>query len=161
MEKIVNEGGINGLGEGVVNINSEDFKVLREKIQTHSALLSKGDIRSNILLSFKFQMESYIGNTLGNLKPLGLFIKELLKELGIKSKDLASYLDYEESNFSAFLNGRRKINSDLALKLGKIFQVSPSLLLNVQNLNELKRFEKDNQEKYLDYSIEDLLAKTG
>lgn len=161
MKKIVNEGGINGLGEGIVNINSEDFKVLREKIKTQSALLGVDEKRSNILLSFKFQMESYLKDKNISLKSLGFFIKELLQELGIKNKQLANYLDYEESNFSAFLNGRRKINADLALKLGKIFQLAPSLLLNIQSLNELKNYEKNNSEKYLSYSIDDLLAKVG
>jgi len=158
MEKIINEGGINGLGEGIVNINSEDFKILRENIKAQSALLSIDEKRSNILLSYRFQMESYVRDLNINFKSLGYFIKGLLKELGIKSKHLANYLDYEESNFSAFLNGRRKINADLALKLGRIFQLSPSLLLHIQTLNELKSYEKDNREKYLDYSIDDLLT---
>lgn len=161
MKRIINEGGINGLGEGVVNINSEDFKILREKIQTQSSLMSLDEQRSNILLSYRFQMESYLRDLNISLKSLGYFIKGLLKELGIKSKDLANYLDYEESNFSAFLNGRRKINADLALKLGRIFCISPSLLLHIQSLNELKSYEKDNREKYLDYNIDDLLAKAG
>jgi len=161
MKKIINEGGVNGLGEGIVNINSKDFKILREKIQAESALLSVDERRNHILLSYRLQMESYLRDMDINLKSLGFFIKELLKELGIKSKQLAGYLDYEESNFSAFLNGRRKINADLALKLGKIFRLAPSLLLNIQSLNELKSYEKDNREKYLNYSIDDLLAKVG
>lgn len=161
MKKIINEGGVNGLGEGMVNINSEDFKTLREKIKTQSALLGVDEKRSNILLSFKFQMESYIKDNNISLKSLGFFIKELLQALGIKNKQLANYLECEESNFSAFLNGRRKINADLALKLGKIFQLAPSLLLSIQSLNELKNYEKDNSNKYLSYSIDDLLAKVG
>jgi len=160
-EKIVNEGGINGLGKGVVNINSKDFKALQEMIKERYKSLKPEEKRNNILLSIRFQMESYLERNDGTLKSVGLFIKDLTKELGIKNRDLANYLDYEESNLSSFLNGRRKLNADLAIKLGKIFKLSPSLLMNVQIQNELKKFEKENKKNYLSYDIEDLLAKTG
>lgn len=159
--KIVNEGGINGSGEGVVNINSKDFKALQAMIKERSKLLSPEEKRNNTMLSIRFQMESYLERKDSSIKAVGLFIKDLIKELGIKNRDLANYLDYEESNLSSFLNGRRKLNPDLAIKLGRVFKLSPTLLLNVQIYNELKKFEEANKKNYLSYDIEDLLAKTG
>lgn len=159
--KIVNEGGINGSGEGIVNINSTDFKVLQSMIEERSKSLTPEEKLSNILLSIRFQMESYLEREENTIKAVGLFIKSVIKELGIKSRDLAIYLDYEESNLSSFLNGRRKLNTDLAMKLGRIFKLSPTLLLNIQVHNELKEFEEVNNNKYLNYKIDDLLAKTG
>ena len=34
-KKIINEGGINGTGEGVVNINSKDYIGLQKAVQAH------------------------------------------------------------------------------------------------------------------------------
>ena len=44
MGKIINEGGINGTGQGVVNINSQDYKELQKVIQgeVKSMILKKG-----------------------------------------------------------------------------------------------------------------------
>lgn len=155
--KIVNQGGINGLGEGIVNINSKDFKALQSVIQERNKSLTPEEKLSNSLLSIRFQMESYLEREETTIKAIGWFIKSLIKELGIKNRDLATYLDYEESNLSSFLNGRRKLNTDLAMKLGRVFKLSPKLLLNIQVYNELKAFEEINNNKYLNYNIDDLL----
>lgn len=153
--------GINGSGKGFVNVNSKDFKVLREKIQEHYNSLSNEQKRDNILFSYRMKMEKYLNNDNEEIKEVGIFIKELIKLLNIKNKDFAKYIDYEESNISAFLNGKRKVNPDLALKIAKIFNINPILIMNIQSKNELKKFAQINEEKYRKYNIGDLLAKAG
>ncbi len=160
-DKIINAGGINGTGTGYVDTNAKDFKDLQAQIIARSKQLSPEEKRDNILLSIRFQMESYLYSNNNEIKDVGKFIKDLINLLNIKNQDLAQYMEYEASNMSAFLNGKRKLNLDLAIKLGKTFKINPSLLLNVQNKNELKKFGTASMDKYLNYNIEDLLAKAG
>ena len=155
------EDGINGSGKGFVNVNSKDFKVLREKIQEHYDCLSDEEKRDNILFSYRMKMERYFNSDTDEIKEVGFFVKELIKSLNIKNKDFAKYINYEESNISAFLNGKRKVNPDLALKIAKIFKLDPILIMNIQSKNELKFFAKINEKKYVKYNIGDLLAKVG
>ncbi len=159
--KFVNEGGINGSGKGLVNINSKDFKALQSAIKQHAAGLSDKQKRENILLSVRFQLVTYLEAENTEIKALGLFIKEIVKELNIKNKDFAEYLEYKPSNISAFLNGKRKVNHDLVIKIGRIFNLNPILLLNVQSKNELIKTQEKNKEKYMRYNIDDLLKKVG
>lgn len=88
-------------------------------------------------------------------------MKEYVKILGIKNKAFAEYIGYRESNLSALYNGTRKINIDLALKLGKLFKINPTLWIHIQSKNELKRIRRENEKKYQKYSIEDLLKQAS
>ncbi len=137
--KIINAGGINGLGESLVNTNSEDFKFLKERIREHYNAQEEKSKIENGLLSVRFQMESYLNSTLESkdIKPAGYFVEKLLKTISISKKQLSEYIDYEYSNFIAVIKGRRKINSDLAIKLGQIFKIDPTIWLHIESKNEL------------------------
>lgn len=160
-EKIINEGGINGLGIGVVNTNSEEFKELQRLIIVKAKKQSKKKILENKLLSLRFQMESYLYKQSPDIVEVGWFLKKFLKELGIKNKVFAEYIEFQESNISALFNGNRKINTDLALKLGKIFRVDPTLWIHIQSKNELLRMGEENKKEYQKYNINDLLKKVS
>jgi hypothetical protein len=41
MSTLINKGGINGIGEGVVNINAKDYKGLKKAIKEHYKLLNE------------------------------------------------------------------------------------------------------------------------
>lgn len=56
----INAGGINGLGEGLINTNSQDFKHLKEMIKGMSSNQEEGERIENELLYIRFQMESYL-----------------------------------------------------------------------------------------------------
>ena len=159
--KIINEEGINGLGIGVVNTNSEEFKELQRLIIAKSKKQSKKKILENKLLSLRFQMESYLDKQNSEIVEVGWFLKEFLKELGIKNKVFAEYIEFQESNLSALFKGNRKINTDLALKLGKIFRVDPTLWIHIQSKNELLRMGEENKKEYQKYNINDLLKKAS
>lgn len=159
-KKIIDEG-INGLGIGVVNTNSKEFKELQKVIIEKSKKQSKKKILENKLLSLRFQMETYLEQKDNSIIEVGWFLKEFLRELNIKNKTFAEYISFQDSNLSALFAGKRKINIDLALKLGKIFRVDPTLWIHIQSKNELIRLEKENKKEYQRYNIDDLLKKAS
>lgn len=55
-----NKDGINGLGTGIVNTNSSDFKFLQNKIIEKSKKQSPTQIVENQLLSLRFKLETYL-----------------------------------------------------------------------------------------------------
>ncbi len=159
MEKEINAGGINGLGEALVNTNSRDFLELKSMIIKHSSSQSEEEKIENGILSIRFQMESYLNDPSRQVIPAGEFLEKFLEAVSVKKKDFAKYIDLEESNLSALLKGRRKINPDLAIKLGKIFKVDPSIWLYIESKNELVHEAKEKEEPYGKYSLDDLLKK--
>jgi len=160
-DKKVNIGGINGLGEGLINTNAKDFKELKSMIKELSTDQNEEERMKNEFLSIRFQMESYLNATTDKIILSGEFIEKFLKVIKIKKRDFAKYINYKESNLSALLKGRRKINTDIALKLGKIFKMNPEIWLHLESKNELIGETKDKKEDYDKYSLQDLLKKTG
>ena len=106
-------------------------------------------------------MESYLFNEESRMVLAGEFIEKFLKVIDVKKKDFAAYVEYDESNLSALLKGRRKINSDLAIKFGRIFNVNPVTWLNIESKNELIRAVNQQVENYEKYSLQSLLLKAG
>lgn len=163
MKKQINiqDQGVNGSGQALVNTNSKEFKELQSQIVSQSKKQSETKVIENKLLSLRFRMESYLQAKESNCVEVGWFLKEYLKELNIKNKTFAEYIDFKESNLSALFAGRRKINYDLALKLGKIFRVEPTLWIHIQSKNELMKIEKENREDYQNYNISELIKRAS
>ena len=61
--KVINIGGVNGLGESLVNTNSQSFKALKDAIVSHSSSQSESDVVRNKIISLRFQMESYLSDS--------------------------------------------------------------------------------------------------
>lgn len=160
-DKITNIGGINGLGKGLINTNAQDFKELQSMIKKLSSSQEEEERINNEFLSIRFQMESYLNSATDKVILAGEFIEKYLKVIDVKKKDFAQYIDYEESNLSALLKGRRKINTDIALKLGKIFKINPTIWLHIESKNELILEMQKKEEDYNKYSLQDLLRKAG
>ena len=161
-QKIINEGGIIGTGKGLVNQNSEEFKELQKVIKGKSGELKEPELIANRLLSLRFQMEAYLERA--NPKKIiqaGEFLEEYVEALKIKKRVLAEYIDYKESNLSAVFKGRRKINIDLAIKLGEIFRVDPAIWLHIQSKNDLLEIIDRDKKKYEKYRLEDLLREVN
>lgn len=155
------EDGINGLGVGVVNTNSKEFKELQRVINERASKLSQKEIQENKLLSLRFQMQTYLESKEESIIEVGWYLKEYLHQLGIKKKSFAEYLGLQESNLSSLFKGKRKINIDLAIKLGTIFKVDPVLWIHIQSKNELIRLHQENKKAYQKYSLNDLLKKAS
>lgn len=157
-DKVINEGGINGLGESLVNMNSHDFKFLKELIQKSAETQEEESRIENGLLSVRFQMESYLNASLRieDINPAGSYVEQLLKVIKVTKKQFAEYIDVDYSNFIAVLKGRRKINSELAIKLGQIFKVDPTIWLHLESKNELMTTLDDYEGSF---TLSDLLKR--
>lgn len=161
-DNFLNEGGINGLGEPLVNQNSSEFKALQEAIANRHRQLNEREIISHNVLSIKYQMESYVEQPEPYpRKTIGEFLEMLIESLGIPKSQFAAFVDFQLPNLSAILKNRRKVNLDLALKLGQIFHIQPELFLAVQNKNELLEVAEQNSSQYENYSLDHLLGKAG
>ena len=57
MKKFINKGGINGTGNGVVNINSQNYKDLQRIIQHHSKKQMKEQYIDYQLIGLKLKKE--------------------------------------------------------------------------------------------------------
>ena len=161
-QKIINEGGIIGTGRGLVNQNSKEFKELQRIIKEKSGEIKESELIANRLLSLRFQMETYLERE--NPKKIiqaGEFLEGYVEALKIKKRTLAAYIDYKESNLSAVFKGRRKINIDLAIKLGEIFRVDPAIWLHIQSKNDLLEIIDRDKKKYEKYRLEDLLREAN
>ena len=157
----INAGGINGLGEGLINTNSQDFKHLKEIIKGRSSNQAEGERIENEFLSIRFQMESYLNEDVEQYIPAGGFIERYLEVIKIKKKNFASYLGYDDTNLNAVMKGRRKINTEMAIKLGKIFSVNPSIWLHIESKNDLLKMLEEKEAFYSDYSLADLMRRVG
>lgn len=155
--EIINEGGINGLGESLINLNSESFRALKSMIINHSTSQNETTRINNEIISLRFQMESYLSNeSLEEIIPAGNFIEKLLKVTGISKKKFSNYVGFDYSNLIATLKGRRKINPDLAIKAGKIFGVNPAIWLHIESKNELLLYLNSNS-SYDKYNLLELM----
>jgi addiction module HigA family antidote len=157
-KKIVNEGGINGTGEGIVNVNSRDFIAARKMIEeTAAAQAEETKIRTEIR-SISFQMKDYLADeNPPEIRTVGWFLNELIKSVQVKNKDFADYIGTQPSNLSALLNDTRRLNIELALKLSGIFHIDPALWLHIQSKNDLLQMAGKRNSKLQKYSLEDLL----
>ena len=159
--QMTNEGGINGLGEGLINTNSAEFKHLKEMIASAYSDQKASEVIENQFLSIRFNMESYLNSDSDEIINTGEFIKMYLSALDAKATTFAKYIGYEKSNLSALMNGRRKINPSLAIKLGRVFKVNPVIWLHLEVKNELKREKQVNSSNYDTYSLKDFLSKVA
>jgi addiction module HigA family antidote len=58
--------------------------------------------------------------------------EDFLQELNITQGELASALGVDRTSVNELLNGRRRVTSDMALRLGHAFSNSPQYWLNLQ-----------------------------
>jgi len=161
-QKIINEGGIIGTGKELVNQNSKEFKELQRIIKERSSELKEAELIANRLLSLRFQMETYLEReNPEKIIQVGEFLEEFVEALKVKKRVFAEYIDYQESNLSSIFKGRRKINIDLAIKLGEIFSIDPAIWLHLQSKNELLEISEQDRKKYEKYRLEDLLKEVN
>lgn len=153
-----NPGGVNGLGEARIEGNSEDFIMLRQKIIAHAYTQTQKQILENKVLTLKLQMFSYLNeSTTGEIKEAGEFLKDLLEALNIKNNRFAEYIELHPSNLSSLLKGRRKINTQIAIKLEEIFHIGSELWMKIQTKNELMQAREPLKQEKGKYNLGDLV----
>lgn len=155
---IINEEGIIGSQNSFIDISSDEYKKMQELLNREYNNQTKEQILENNVFSLKIKIRNYLNDKgLENIVFSGEFLKELIDIYNIKHKDFASYVDLTESNLSAILSGKRKINNDLAFKLDSIFKIDADIWINIQNKNDLLLIKNKNTTKYKKYTIKDLV----
>jgi len=144
-----------------VDSTTEEFKQFAAIVTEHSKNRTPEQKRETTVFTIYLKIWDYMQvEQPEKIISAGEFLAIFLKELNIKNKSFAKYIGYEESNLSALCKGRRKINIDLAIKLGKIFDMKPSIWLNIQSKNDLLKADQENTDKYSDYKLADLFPET-
>lgn len=147
-------------GTGIIDSTTEAFKEFHRLVTESVSKQSKSQIVKNKIFSIKFRMEKYLNdNNSGYIIQSGEFLKQMLDLLGIRSIDLADYLSLRPSNFSAIINGSRRISPELAVKLGYIFGIPSDLWTNIEGKNALTEIEKEKSSEFQKkYKLEDLVT---
>lgn len=141
-----------------ISYNKEEYEIFHTKLLEISNNQSKEEKINNLLIAIKFNMEDYIKNTNPEkIILVGDFLKQILNELNIQSKAFAEYLDLKPSNFSSLIKGQRKLNIDLAIKLGNIFNISPDIWASIEIKNEVLKAKKDRYIEFEKYKLQDII----
>ena len=82
-----------------------------------------------------------IKNGLPPIHP-GVFLKEILDELGISQNAFAHAIGVSPMRISHLINGTRPVTAELALLFGKAFDQTPTYWMNLQTSYDLKTAEK-------------------
>lgn len=150
----------NGLLTERMDVNSSDFSQFREILLNKSKEQSKWQKINIELAAIKIQMEDYIkSNDNSEPKLLGEFLKLFLDTLHIRQNRFANYIDIEPSNLNKVIKGERHINTEIALKIAKIFEIDPLLLLEIQVKNDLLKIINTKSKQIEKYSLKDLLQE--
>lgn len=83
-------------------------------------------------------------NTIRGVHP-SYIIKRGIKRSGMKSSELAKYLNEHKQTISAILNQRRRITPSLSIKLSKKFSVTEDYFMMLQASYDVKELATKNQ----------------
>ena len=95
--------------------SDEEIWEIRKKLRSE---MLPGDKIYSGLLRLRYQIENYVENSgYDDTKSLPKYLKEYMTILNKKQKDLAMDLDIHKTRISRILNGRERINLQLAYRL--------------------------------------------
>ena len=80
----------------------------------------------------------------------GKILRDELVEIGISARSLAAALNVPPNRITAILNGERGITADTALRLGRYFDTTAQLWLNLQQSWEVRTAEIENGAQILE-----------
>lgn len=147
-----------GLLTDRMDIGSDEFKKLQKILLEKSNRQTPLQKQSVESMALKFQMEDYIhSNSNDELKLAGDFLRLYLNVFSIRQNKFADYIGMRPSNLNKLLNGERPFNSELALIVGKIFNIDPMLWLEIQAKNELIQVVNKRSIQLKKYSLRDLI----
>ncbi len=69
---------------------------------------------------------------LSPITPGEILLEEFLEPMGISQAKLARDIKVPPNRINQIINGKRKISTDTALRLGKYFSIEPEFWLNLQ-----------------------------
>ena len=94
-------------------------------------------------------------NTLPNIHPGEILRLDFLEPLGITPYRLAKDIGVQQTRISGILRGERSITPDTALRLGRYFNTSAELWLNLQmryDMEELRLSKPQDYEQILPFT---------
>lgn len=77
-----------------------------------------------------------------NIHPGEVLLEGFLKPLGITPYRLAKDIGVQQSRVSQILRGERAVTLDTAIRLGRYFNTTPRLWLNLQMAYDLEELER-------------------
>ena len=72
-----------------------------------------------------------------------LILEDYLTPLGLTIGDLAKALNIHRNTLSALLNGKASLTTGMAIKLGKVLNVSPEFLLTFQVMQDIRQLSNN------------------
>lgn len=141
-----------------MDIGTQGFDDFQTILLQKSRKRTDNQKRKIDLLTLKYQMEDYIVADEMEIKSAGEFLKTFLKSLHIQQNKFAEYIGLKPSNLSKLMTGERNINYDLALIFGRLFNHNPMLWIDIQAKNELNKLTNTEQNKYSNYSLNELIS---
>ena len=148
----------NGMLTNPMDVETDEFKDFQSLLLNMSKNRTEARQKEIELLSIKFKMQDYLESEELEIKPSGSFLKEYLDTLNIPHKKFAHYIKINPSNLSKLIKGERRINYELALILGKIFNIDPMLWIEIQTKNELEKIRRNKTRRFNNYSLKDLMT---
>ena len=64
-------------------------------------------------------------------------IRDLREDMDLKQKDVADYLQMSRTTYNHYELGHTALNEDIIVKLSKLYNVTPNVILNYSNENEI------------------------
>ena len=89
-----------------------------------------------------------IKNGLPSIHP-GVFLKEILDELGMSQNAFAHAIGVSPMRISHVIKGSRPVTAELAVLFGKVFGQTPNYWMNLQTNYDLKIVEKTLAQRML------------
>lgn len=143
-----------------MDVHSPEFNTFQAMLLTTSRQQTKNQKNAIEIAAITIQMEDYLkADPIPEPKSVGIFLNHFLTTLNIRQNKLATYLNIAPSNLNKIIKGERQINSEFALKIGKIFGINPMLLLKIQLKNELSEIEKYQHTQIEKYTLQDLIGE--
>ena len=155
-----NELGIIGSESAHIDENSAGFQALKKAVQKRANNQTPLEKSRYELFKVRAEMQDYLNEKSSRETATGSFLRRACQATGVKQKELASYLGFDEANFSSLLNNRRNINPRQAAIFEEVFDIEAHLWLQVQAKNEIFKLQKSHKKEAAKYSLKGLLEST-
>ncbi|MEX2410050.1 MAG: helix-turn-helix domain-containing protein [Candidatus Paceibacterota bacterium] len=141
--------------------NGKKINKINYLVKNHSENQSNEKKIRYKLLSIQYKLEEYIEkDDIKENEVLDIldFVKMYLKALDITKRDLAKYFGMKDSNLHKYLTGKRKLNSEVVLKISSFSHTEPEYWYRVQLKNEIVKLNKERTKDYEKYDYKKLLS---
>lgn len=79
--------------------------------------------------------------------PVGEYIEDDMKSLGLKQNELAQKLEMPASNLNSIIKGKRRITAEIAIKLEGVFGTPANIWLGLQSQYDIEMVRRSLSDK--------------